>query len=41
MSFDLQGRAARYLLGSDDAAASGVLDGPGWAILELARQAGE
>ena len=39
VSFDLQGRAARYLLGSDDAAASGVLDAHGWAILELARQA--
>jgi cyclomaltodextrinase / maltogenic alpha-amylase / neopullulanase len=38
-SFDLRGRAARYLLGSDDAAASGVLDAHGWAILELARQA--
>src|ERR1700684_3968652 len=39
VSFDLQGRAARYLLGSDDAAASGVLDAHGWALLELARQA--
>jgi glycosidase len=38
-SFDLHGRAPRYLLGSDDAAASGVLDPHGWAILELARQA--
>jgi cyclomaltodextrinase / maltogenic alpha-amylase / neopullulanase len=42
-SFDLRGRAAQYLLGSDDAAApgdaaSGVLDAHGWAILELASQ---
>jgi cyclomaltodextrinase len=36
-TFDLQGRAARYLLGSDDAAASGVVAPHGWAILELDR----
>ncbi|HEY2281567.1 MAG TPA: alpha-amylase family glycosyl hydrolase [Streptosporangiaceae bacterium] len=43
VSFDLLGRPAHYLLGSDasasDDAASGVLDAHGWAILELARQA--
>lgn len=36
-TFDLHGRAARYLLGSDDAAASGVVAPHGWAILELGR----
>ena len=41
VSFDLQGRAARYLLGSDDAATSGVVAPDGWAILELAPRAGE
>jgi glycosidase len=38
-SFDLHGRGSRYLLGSDHAAASGVVDPHGWAILELPRQA--
>jgi glycosidase len=36
VTFDFHGRPARYLLGSD-AAASGVVDPHGWAILELAR----
>jgi cyclomaltodextrinase len=38
-SFDLHGRAAHYLLGSDPAAVSGVVGPHGWAILELSRQA--
>jgi hypothetical protein len=45
---DLHGRPARYLLGSDeatasgtsaDAAVTGTVAGHGWAILELAREA--
>jgi cyclomaltodextrinase / maltogenic alpha-amylase / neopullulanase len=37
-TFDLHGRAAHYLLGSDPAAVSGVVGPHGWAILELSRQ---
>ena len=36
-TFDLGGRPVRYLLGSDEASASGAVGPHGWAILELSR----